>query len=146
MARSPREVAELTRRIVEDGDGLVFADLFAEDGVMEYPFGIPGMPVALEGREAIREWFSARAEMRGLFDMKEVTSTVWETDDPEVVITEIVHRGYSRVLDGPYEMRALGIIRVRNGEIVRYRDFMNPLSLAQLTGRIPDLVAALSAA
>jgi len=146
MVRSPREIAELTRRIVEGGDGLVFADLFAEDGVMEYPFGIPGMPVALEGRAAIREWFSARAEMRGLFDMKEVTSTVWETGDPEVVITEIVHRGHSRVLDGPYEMRALGIIRVRNGEIVHYRDFMNPLSLAQLTGRIPDLVAALNAA
>jgi ketosteroid isomerase-like protein len=146
MARSPREVAELTRRIVEGGDGMLFADLFAEDGVMEYPFGIPGMPVALEGRKAIREWFTARAEMRGLFEMQEVTSTIWETDDPEVVITEIVHRGHSRVLDGPYEMRALGIIRVRDGMIVRYRDFMNPLSLARLTGRIPDLVSALNAA
>lgn len=146
MTRTPREVAELLTGIVEGGDGLVFADLFTEDGVMEYPFGIPGYPMKLEGRQAIRDWFAARAGMRGLFEMKEVTGTIWETDDPEVVIAEIVHHGHSHAIDGPYEMRALGIMRVRDGKIVHYRDFMNPLSLAQFTGRLPELFSALERA
>ena len=57
MTDSPREVAELVRRMVEGKDGIVFADLFAEDGVMEYPFGIPGTPLTLTGREAINVTF-----------------------------------------------------------------------------------------
>lgn len=36
------------------------------------------------------------------------------------------------------------MIRVRDGLIVRYDDYMNPIALAQLTGRTDDLVAALT--
>src|SRR6266508_658422 len=145
MPNSPREVAELVRRMVEGRDGIVFADLFAQDGVMEYPFGIPGAPFTLDGQDAIREFYAARSELRGLFDIEEVTSVVYDTDDPEVVIAEIEHHGHSHVTDEPYQMRVLGIIRVRDGKIVHYRDYMNPLSLAQLTGRLPELFTALSA-
>ena len=42
MSRSPREVAELVRRMVA-GEGVVFADLFAVDGVLRFPFAPPGM-------------------------------------------------------------------------------------------------------
>lgn len=143
MPHSPREVAELVRRMVEGAEGIVFADLFAADGVLEYPFHVPGMPLTLVGREAIREFFAARAELRGLFDLAEVTSVVHETADPEVVVVEIEHHGHSHVTDAPYRMRALGILRVRAGEIVYYRDYLNPLSLAELTGRIPQLITAL---
>ena len=56
MSRSPREVAEQVRRMVA-GEGVDFADLFAEDGVLAYPFGLPGQPAELNGREAIRAYF-----------------------------------------------------------------------------------------
>ena len=144
MSHSPREIAELVRRMVEGSEGIQFADLFAPDGVVEYPFGIPGAPLRLEGREAIREFFAARSDMRGMFDIREVTSVVHETADPEVVIVEIEHQGHAKVVDEPYRMRAVGIIRVRDGEIVHYRDYMNPVSLAHYTGRVPELVSALS--
>src|SRR2546429_3124632 len=109
MPHTPPEVAELVRRMVEGKEGLVFADLFAEDGVMEYPFGIPGMPLTLDGRAAIRSFFEERGGLRDLFDMDEVTAEVHETDDPEVVITEIEHHGYSHATKAPYQMRAVGI-------------------------------------
>ncbi|HEV2780425.1 MAG TPA: nuclear transport factor 2 family protein [Actinophytocola sp.] len=141
---SPREMAELVRRMVEGKEGIEFADLFAPDGIMEYPFSIPGLPLTLDGQDAIREFFAARAGLRNLFDMAEVTAEVYETDDPEVVITEIRHHGYAHATNTPYEMRALGIIRVRNGKIVHYRDYMNPLSLAKYTGRLPELISAVS--
>ena len=144
MPHTAREVAELVRRMVEGKEGIVFADLFAEDGVMEYPFGIPGMPLTLDGQEAIRSFFEERSGLRDLFDMDEVTAEVYQTDDPEVVITEIKHHGFSHAAKEPYQMRALGIIRVRDGKIVHYRDYMNPLALAHYTGRLPELVANLS--
>lgn len=63
----------------------------------------------------------------------------------EVVITEITHHGQSRVTGQPYRLTALGVIRVRDGQIVHYDDYMAPLALARLLGRTGELAAALSA-
>jgi uncharacterized protein len=81
---------------------------------------------------------------RELFDMEGAEALVRQTDDPEVVITEITHHGWSRVTGAPYSFTALGVIRVRDGEIVRYDDYMDPIALARLLGRTNELAAALS--
>jgi len=78
--------------------------------------------------------------------MAGVDAVIRETDDPEVVVAEITHHGHSTVTDAPYQLTALGVIRVRDGEIVRYDDYMNPVALATLTGRTKELVAALAEA
>jgi ketosteroid isomerase-like protein len=142
MPRSPREVAEQVRRMVA-GEAVTFADLFAADGVLAYPFQLPGQPAELRGRDAIRAYFAGRS--RDIFVMAGVEALVRETDDPEVVVTEITHHGWSKVTSAPYEHKALGVIRVRDGQIVRYDDYMNPVALAQLTGRTGELAAALTA-
>jgi uncharacterized protein len=121
MSATPREVAEQVRRMVA-GDGVDFADLFAEDGVLKYPFAIPGQPPELRGRAAIRE-----------------------TDDPEVVVAEIRHHGWSRAAKAPYSSTALGVIRVRDGQIVAYDDYMDPIATAGMLGRTADLAATLTA-
>jgi len=36
------------------------------------------------------------------------------------------------------------VIRVRDGRIVSFRDYVNPVALAQVTGRLPQLFAALT--
>ena len=143
MSRSPREVAEQVRRMVA-GEGVEFADLFAEDGVLTYPFGLPGQPAELRGRQAIRDYFSDRSGARDLLVMEGVEAVVRETDDPEVVVTEITHHGWSKAAEAPYRHTALGVIRVRDGEIVHYDDYMNPIALARLLGRTSDLAAALA--
>ena len=142
--RSPREVAEDVRRMVA-GEDVVFADLFAEDAVFTYPFAAPGMPGELVGREAIREFFGARGDARSLFRMDGVDAVIRETDDPEVVVAEIRHHGWSHVSNAPYRHTAVGVIRVRDGLIVHYDDYMNPIATAQLLGRTNDLAAALTA-
>jgi uncharacterized protein len=144
MSRSPREVAEQVRRMVA-GEGVEFAGLFAEDGVLCYPFGMPGQPAELRGREAIRAWFGQHGRSRDLFDMAGVEAVVRETDDPEVVVTEITHHGWSKAAGAPYEHKALGVIRVRDGLIVRYDDYMDPIAVARLLGRTHELAAALAA-
>jgi ketosteroid isomerase-like protein len=144
MSRSPREVAEQVRRMVA-GEGVVFADLFAEDGILTYPFGLPGQPSELRGREAIRAYFTSRGRARDLLVMEGVEAVVRQTDDPEVVVTEITHHGYSKAAGQPYRHTALGVIRVRDGEIVQYDDYMDPISIARMLGQTAELAAALSA-
>ncbi len=143
MSRTPREVAEQVRRMVA-GEGVVFADLFAADGVLAYPFAPPGQPPELQGREAIRAFFAGMGQSRELFDMEATEALVRETDDPEVVVAEITHHGWSRVTSAPYRFTALGVIRVRDGEIVRYDDYMDPIALARLLGRTSELAAAVA--
>ena len=144
MNRTPHEVVEQVRRMVA-GEGVVFADLFAADGVLTYPFAAPGMPRELRGRDAIRAFHGPAAERRSMFDLDGVDVVVRATDDPEVVVAEIEHYGHSHSIGGPYRFRALGVIRVRDGEIVSYDDYMDPIASAALLGRTPDLVAALAA-
>lgn len=141
---TPREMVELIKKMVEGRDGIMFVELFAEDGVLEYPFAAPGSPSVLNGQKEIREWVGRMSEMRGMFDIHEVTAVTHETTDPEVVVAEISHRGHSNATNRPYEVTALGIIRVRDGKIVHYKDYMNPLALAELLGRLPTLLSALS--
>ena len=142
MDRSPREVAELVRQMVA-GEGVVFADLFAEDGVLRFPFAPPGMPREIRGREAIRATRTSEAGSRSLLVMDAVELVVRQTDDPEVVVTEIEHHGHSHALGGPYRFRALAVVRVRDGEIVSYDDYMDPIAMAALLGRTDELAAAL---
>ena len=140
---SPRQVAEQVRRMVA-GERVDFAGLFAPDGVMTYPFAPPGRPAELAGQDAIRAYFAAREAARDSFDMEGVEAVIRETDDPEVVVTEITHHGRSRVTEAPYRLTALGVIRVRDGKIVRYDDYMDPIALARLFGRTAELAAALA--
>lgn len=144
MPRSPREVVEQVRLMVA-GEGVDFAGLFAEDGVLAYPFAMPGQPAELRGRDAIRAYFGALGpRARDMLVIEGVEALVRETDDPEVVVTEITHHGRSRATSEPYRHFALGVIRVRDGEIVRYDDYMNPIAVARLRGRTAELAASLA--
>lgn len=145
MPLTPREVAEQVRKMVA-GKGVVFADLFAAEGVLAYPFAPPGHPRELRGRDAIGAYFAAVGQSRALFTMDGVDAVSWQTDDPEVVVTQITHHGTSQVTGATYELTALGVIRVRDGMIVRYEDYMDPIALARLLGRTGDLAAALGTA
>lgn len=143
MSRSPRDVVEDVRRMVA-GEDVVFGDLFAEDGVLRYPFAPPGNPRELKGRETIREYHRAASAIRSMLEMEGVDVLVRDTGDPEVVVVEIEHHGHSHGIGGPYRFRALGVIRVRDGEIVEYDDYMDPIAQAAILGRTQDLVKALA--
>jgi uncharacterized protein len=145
MPLTPREVAEQVRRMVA-GEGIAFADLFAADGVLTYPYAPPGQPPELRGRDAIRAYFAGLGRSRELFTMDGVDAVTWQTDDPEVVITQITHHGRSNLTGAPYRLTALGFIRVRDGLIVSYEDYMDPVALARMLGRTGDLASALTAA
>ena len=144
MSRTRREIAEQVRRHVA-GEDVAFADLFAEDGVLRFPFAVPGMPAELVGRDAIRSSHPGRAVGRKLLEMDGVDLIVREGADPAEMVLEIEHWGRSLASGAPYRFRAIGVVRVHDGEIVSYDDYMNPVAMAEILGRTADLAAALTA-
>jgi hypothetical protein len=126
---TPLEVLAQRDRILLDMDMDAFVDLFAEDGVIEMPFAVDGVPNRLAGRDAIRE-FSGRASdlpMR-ITDLRTVAAH--ETLDPEVVVVEIVTVGEVRATGTTFEVSCIQVFRIRDGKIVLFRDYVGTQSLS----------------
>jgi uncharacterized protein len=70
---------------------------------------------------------------------------VHETLDPDVVVAEIQHTGITVATREPYRLAAIGVVRLRDGEIAHYRDYMDTLSTARAIGALPRLLDALTA-
>jgi ketosteroid isomerase-like protein len=133
--------------LVERGLGLLlqhdmagFAGLWAEDGVLEFPFASAGYPPRVEGRDAIREYLR---DYPNLLDIRDVTAkTVHETADPGVVVVEFTVAGVVVAKQTPYELSYIAVITVEGGEIRRYRDYWSPLAAAEVLGGVDELTAA----
>ncbi|WP_020498772.1 nuclear transport factor 2 family protein [Sciscionella marina] len=143
MALTPREMIEEVRRMIA-GDGPEFSSLFAADGVLRFPFAPPGTPAELSGPEAIQKYYQAGESTKELLDMAEVETVVHQTDDPEVVVAEFSHNGWSHAAQEPYTFRALAVARVRNGQIVSYEDYIDSIAMARMLGRTRELADALT--
>jgi uncharacterized protein (TIGR02246 family) len=122
------------RQLILDGDADGFADLFAPDGVIEAPFaGPPGVPLRLEGRDAIRA-FSRRmlASPLRLDDFEQVG--LLATTDPEVVVAEVRTSGTVTCTGRAFTATSVQIFRIRDGHIMLFRDFADPRALEGLPG------------
>jgi ketosteroid isomerase-like protein len=130
-----REVVEKVLRVGQatDIDGLV--ELMAPDGCIEWPFRPPGVPGRLQGREEIRAFLTEAA--LGFVRFSEFRNVVvHESVDPEVVIVE--YDAIGTVLDtgAPFSQTVIAVFRVRDDLVLSYRDYINPLPLAEaLAGR-----------
>ena len=111
-------------------DAATFLDMFAEDGVMEFPFAPPGMPARLEGRTAL----AAHLErLRGMIVVASMgPPTVHRASD--VVVLEFEGRGRGLATDKPYVQTYVSVIRIARGRIVHYRDYWDPLVVLTTLG------------
>ncbi len=109
-----------------------FTEMFAEDGVMEFPYAPPGGVQRLDGRRAVAAHLPRVAEAVeiGCFSQP----VVHRTQTPGVVILEFGCEGRSRRTGQPYDQRYVSIVTVRDGHIVRYRDYWNPLVVLRALG------------
>jgi ketosteroid isomerase-like protein len=56
------------------------------------------------------------------------------TQDPEVIVAEIDATGFVVATGRPYELRYIAVLTIREGLIVSYRDYWNPLAAQELLG------------
>ena len=128
------DVLARRRQLLLNGDADGFAALFAPDAVIESSFaGPPGTPARLEGQEAIRE-YSRRVMASPLWLEDFEVAELYQTQDPEVVITEMRAKGTVTTTGRPFMTTSVQIIRIREGHIVHSRDFADPRILEEAIG------------
>ena len=130
---TPADVLAQRRRLTLSRDADALADLYAPDAVIEAPFAPPGAPSRLAGREAIRE-YSRRVVASPLrLEDYEVTE-LYQTQDPEVVIVEMRAKGTVTTTGRSFTATSIQVLRIRDGQIVLFRDFANPQVLRDVLG------------
>jgi len=129
---TPREVLERFHQATIDGTLRDAIDWYDEEGVHELPFAPAPVPKRMEGRETIRGFMTAAAGKGTVQNEKLSDVQVWDTTDPEVVISEYTVHGRFEATGEPFEMRNVLILRVRNGKILLTRSYFDPVKLAPL--------------
>ena len=137
--KSPRAVLEeLVTRVClfRDGDDDqvdALSNLYAEDARVTHPFH-PLDHSELRGRAALRQHFSAGAGVPRNSQSSVDDLVIHETGDPEVVIGEFIYTGHFEGV--PLNTRCIFVVRVRNGEIVESRDYVDHLASMRTMGTL----------
>ncbi|MCW2947286.1 MAG: hypothetical protein JWR24_4003 [Actinoallomurus sp.] len=138
--RTARDLFAETLRLLLAKDMTGYAELWAVDGSIEFPFAPSNYPSRLDGRAAIRDYLRGYPD---LLDVQAITEqTVHETADPDVVVAEFEAAGVVVATGQPYQMRYVAVVVARDGEIVHYRDYWSPLAGAEVMGGLDELTAA----
>ena len=134
-----REVLEHLIRGISNGRWLELHELYAEEAVVEYPFALP-VPTRLDGRRAIQRYFAAVARMP--LELRAHNIVMHDAADPGVIIVEYDYDGLVTTTGRAFQVANIQVSTVRDGQIVKSRDYHNHLVLADVTGRLPDLISA----
>jgi uncharacterized protein (TIGR02246 family) len=134
---TPADVLARRRQLILDGDADGFADLFAADAVIEFCFHGPpgGAPVRIEGREAIRE-YTRRVTASPLRIKDYEVTELYQAQDPAVVVVEMRSTATLATTGRSVTARSIQVLRIRDGQIVLFRDFADPRIFEALAGEL----------
>lgn len=109
-----------------------FMALWAEDGVLEFPYAPPGRRGRYVGKAEILAYMQSVAGRMTAdnLDYYEVHPML----DPGMVCTEMGLTGHIRATGAPIVQRYVSIIEARDGKIRRYREYWNPLASMDANG------------
>ncbi len=108
--------------------------MFAEDGILEYPFAPPGLNTPIVGRGAIVAIFERLRKVLRIDSVADVTEIA--VGDPNMAVLEFSGRGEGVLTREAYNQRYISVINMRDGNIVLYKDYWNPIALLQaINGR-----------
>jgi hypothetical protein len=103
--------------------------LCADDVVAEFPFAPEGSPRRLEGREALYEYLRGYPSVINVCSLPHLR--LYSTDDPNVAIAEWSSSGEVLTNGNAYEMSYATFITVKDGLIVNYREYWDPLTFLE---------------
>lgn len=134
---SPRDVFDRMKQQWAGQGGGIPDDLLAEDVVIETPFSPPGSR-RIEGRA---RWCSFAEASRAALPVRLEKCrelAVHETTDPEVIVVEYELSGTIIATGRKAAATFIGVLRVRDGRIVLWREYQDVLALAEAFGRAPE--------
>ena len=138
--RTPREVFLALVHGVAEERWEELPGLYAERTDVVHPFH-PLRAPALRTRDELREHFRPAGGgprlRRGVSDV-----VIHETADPEVIVAEFAYTGVVEETGEPFRLPGIFVLRVRDGQIVESRDYLDHLTSARIRGRLDEVVAA----
>ncbi|MGC0414336.1 ketosteroid isomerase-like protein [Streptomyces ambofaciens] len=141
MSSTPEEVFRRMTDLMLAKDMNAVADLWAPDGIAEFPFAAGSSPRVLRGREEVRAYL---AHYPDLMDMEEVAAlTVRRTEHTDTVVVEWTATGRTVATSQPYRLDYIVVLTAHDGLITLYRDYWNPLSAAAASGGLAGLIDSL---
>jgi hypothetical protein len=117
------------QRLLTEARFSEWIELWADDGVCEFPFASLGRPRLLQGKEQILAYMTAypsRIFIEGVDKLR-----VHPALDPNVVVVEMTIKGRAVETDKPYNQQYVIVAETRDGKLTHYREYWNPLVLAE---------------
>jgi uncharacterized protein len=104
-------------------------ELWADDGVCEFPYAAAGRPNRLCGKDEILDYmrqYPGRISIEGVDEL-----VVHLGLDPHVAVVEMTIRATATPTGRPYNQRFVIVGETRDGTLARYREYWNPLIWAE---------------
>jgi len=125
------------------GDIPAWLETWHDEGVIEFPFAPPGYNKRVEGKAAISEYMSGFPSKIKL-DRLEVVSQL-ESVDGNQGFFEFTCKGTVVSTGKPYDQHYVCMLQLKDGKVVLYRDFWNPLVAIEAFGGADAFINALHA-
>jgi uncharacterized protein len=139
---TPREIFLRLVHGVADKQFDTLPELYAERTDVRHPMWPGGTP-ALTSRDDLRRHFAAGAATVSAVRFQPEGIVVHETQDPEVIVAEFEYRGTVTATGEAYAVPCVFVMRVRDGQIVESRDYIDHLSSARARGQLDDVLTGL---
>jgi ketosteroid isomerase-like protein len=120
-------------------DMQAFADEWAPHGTMTFPFAPAGWP-SLTSRDDVRAYLSGYTETLDVRGIRHQTCHAGA--DSRTVVVEWGVTGVVVATGQPYDLDYICVITVGDQGIESYRDYWNPLAIADAMGGSADMAAA----
>jgi ketosteroid isomerase-like protein len=144
MSTSPRDVFLRLVHGVAEGRVDELPDLYAERTDVRHPMATPEAE-PLVSRRALQEHFAGPPGARAPIPQRRVVDVVvHETADPEVIVAEFAYE-FAMQDGSATKVPCVFVMRVRNGEIVESRDYIDPIRAHQARDDVDALMAILRA-
>jgi uncharacterized protein len=113
-------------------DVQAWSDLLAEDAIVEFPYASAlGSPSRLEGKLAIYNYMrNAVAQLQKwvFTDVRE-----YQTLTPNVLLAEFHGEAVFVATGQPYQQDYVVRLETKNGKIIHYREYWNPVAILEIT-------------
>lgn len=124
--KTPSEIFDRLHKFVKNYDADGQANLFAEQGVWEFPFASGNFPNKIIGRENIRKFGKIGMENskkagRRIINYNSVT--VHQTEEKNILIVEFELEGEIALKNIRYKIPYIQLLKIEEGKIALLRDY-----------------------
>ncbi|MFI5730490.1 nuclear transport factor 2 family protein [Kribbella sp. NPDC051587] len=133
---TPEEVFRTLVHGVAAGRYAGLPDLYAEQTDVRHPMH-PARPEPLRSRAELRAHFGDGGPDPAV-SFEAVDIVVHRTADPEVIVGEFAYAGTATATGETFHVPCVFVLRVRDGEIVESRDYVDHAAMAQVRERLAE--------